>query len=266
MKSLACIKELQNVEEYYDFVQQLQSFDTFPPTEQDKDGLFIVLRLTTTGKLRKMRLGIAYTKEQLGQNLICLTLDAKNNLQRATVNGDPNKRYNFMDRESMIVGCVYLLTTRTNTKTFLLTAFPLQLDIARTILQSPHYLPTFHLGPLTPNTVTTTGESTEPNVLIRIQKYTIVGGRGRGLGSGVAITSTVSTTVNDAVPVDPNIPGSLQIPTNVTSDFLFDPVPLNTYLVFQIPAVGNQNNIVTVSLVGGQTVFNPSLPVVTTGL
>lgn len=264
MKSLACIKELQNVEEYYDFVQQLQALSAFPPTEQDKDGLFIVLKLKSTGKLRKMRLGIAYAKEQQGQNLTCFTLDANNNLQRATVNGDPNKRYNFLDRESMVVGCVYLLTTRTNTKAFFLTAFPLQLDIARTILRSPGYLPTFFLGPLTPNTVSTTGQSTEPNVVIRIQKNKIVGGR--GLGSGVAVTSTVSTTVNNAVPVDPSVPGSLQIPANVTSEILYDPVPLNTYLALQISAVGNQNNIVTVSLVDGQTIFNPPIPVVTAGL
>ena len=100
--------------------------------------------------------------------------------------------------------------------------------------------------------------------MIRIQKNKIVGGR--GLGSGVAVTSTVSTTVNDAVPVDPSVPGSLQIPANVTSEFLYDPVPLNTYLALQINAVGNQNNIVTVSLVDGQTVFNPPIPVITAGL
>ena len=260
MKPLACIKELENVEEYYDFVQQLQSFTSFPSTQKDKDGIFIVLRLTTTGKWRKMRLGIAYSKEQSGNNLTCFFLDADQRLVRATVDGDPNQRYNFLDRESMIVGCVYLLTTRLQTKRFFLTAFPFHLQLAREILQQPAYLPSFFLGILTPNNVLTNGLAVEPNIVISVEKDEIIGRR--GLGSGVGIFSTVDTVFHPAVPVDTAVEGSLQIPANITTQFSIQPVPLDTYLVFQITAVGNQNNIVTVSQVNGRVVYNPAFPTV----
>jgi len=259
MPLLSCILDLQNVEEYYDFVQQLQAFTSYPPIEENKDGVFIVLKLTTTRKLRKMRLGLAYTKEVNASNLSCYTFDSKNQLTRATTS---NGRYNFLNNECIIVGCVYFLTSFSQNKKFFLTGFPLQLEITRKIVQNPSYLPTFYYGLLNTynNTVRTDGKRVEPNILVTIRNETIAGTL--GVGSGVGISVLDSSVVNDAVPVDTSQPGSLQIPANLTLYYTIIPVPLGTYLVFQIPVIGDQNNIVTVVKVGGQTLFNPPFPVV----
>ena len=258
MPLLSCIPDLQNVEEYYDFVQQLQTFTSYPPIEENKDGVFIVQKLTTTGKLRKMRLGLAYTKEMNASNLSCYTFDSKNQLRRATTS---DGRYNFLHNECIIVGCVYFLTSFSLGKKFFLTGFPLQLEIARKIVQNPSYLPTFYYGLLNTynNTVRTDGKTVEPNILVTIRNEKIVGSL--NVGSGVGVSVLESSVVNAAVPVDTSQPGSLQIPANLTLDYTITPVQIGTYLVFQIPVIGDQNNI-TVVKVGGQTLFNPPFPVV----
>jgi len=44
---LGNIKELQNPNEYYEFVKQLQGLTSFPKTSEDPSGIYIVRKIST---------------------------------------------------------------------------------------------------------------------------------------------------------------------------------------------------------------------------
>ena len=83
-------------------------------------------------------------------------------------------------------------------------------------------------------------------------------------GSGVGLTKTISRETRPAIPVDTSTnQGSLQYPEYRNRNLQIRPVPVDEYQVFQILAVGNQNNILVVTKINEETLFNPPIPVVT---
>ena len=208
---------------------------------------------------RKMRLGIGYNKENDNFNIACYRLDEKNNLQVATL-GD--ERYNVLNREAVIVGCVYYHRNRNNSRYFLLTAFPFDLEIAREILQYENPLPALYV-PSNLNIVRSDNND-PPNIYIRRDTITETTNNINEFGSGVGLTKTISSETRPAIPVDTSTnPGSLQYPEYRNRNLQIRPVPVDEYQVFQILAVGNQNNILVVTKINEETLFNPPIPVVT---
>jgi len=258
MKSVKCIPDIKNTDEYHEFVQILQKRTSYPPIRKTKYGVFIVLELSN-GQERKMRLGIGYNKENDNSNLSCWRFDEKDNLERATL-GD--ERYNVLNREAVIVGCVYYHRNQNNSRNFFLTAFPFDLEIAREILQYENVLPALYV-PLSVNTVKADNND-PPNTYLNHYTVTETTNNINEFGSGVGLTKTISSETRPAIPVDTSTnPGSLQYPEYRNTKLQIRPVPVDEYQVFQIKAVGNQNNILVVTKINEETLFNPPIPVVT---
>jgi len=256
-KCLKKILEIQNSNEYYEFVKQLQTLSAFPTTRENEEGIFIVRKISTG--CRKMKLGLAYNKEQNGGNLACYTIDNTNNLVRAVT--PDGSRYNVLDHEGVTVGFVSLLKANIGIHTFYLTVFPIQVDITRKILKNPTWVPEITY---TGKTVTSlTSSSTNPdNANVNINIVTTVG---NGIGSGIGLTKLISQSSNSAKPVtyDPIIKQySLQIPQNASATINITPIPLNSYYVFQSIMIGNQRNLWPLTLTGNKTLMDLDLPIV----
>lgn len=244
---LNSILELQNVNEYHEFVQQLQLLNQFPKTNEDDSGIYIILTISTG--VRKMKLGQAWIKEQNGFNLNCYQFDSNNNL---IIAADNNTSYNVLDNESVIVGMVSLLINRKETPKsqakhqFLLTAFPVQLDIARKIQNNKNWVPTTFFNDPSPTTrympKQLTSLSSNTN---NIDSTTI---NGSGSGSGIALVTNSSI-----------IPSTSSIDGHINRNVTVKPLPLNSYKVFQIPFIGNQRNAQLITKQNGRSVIDGEL-------
>jgi len=244
---LSSVSELQNVNEYHEFVQQLQALNKFPPTIEDNSGIYIVLNISTG--FRKMKLGQAWIKEQSGFNLICQQFDSNNNLIIAS---DKNGTFSALDNESVIIGMVSLLVNNKKSSKsqaihqFLLTAFPIQLDIARKIQNNKKWVPTTFFNDPSPTTrymhkeITSTSNNTN-----NIDSTTI---NGSGSGSGIALIT------NNSI-----IPSTSSIDGHINRDVTVKPLPLNSYKVFQIPFIGQHRNMQLMTKHNGRSVIDSDL-------
>lgn len=128
----------------------------------------------------------------------------------------------------------------------MLTAFPFDLEIAREILQYDNPLPALYV-PLSANTVRSDNND-PPNIYLNHDTVTETTNNINEWGSGVGLTKTISSETIPAIPVDTSTnPGSLQYPEYRNRNLQIRPVPVDEYQVFQIVAVGNQNNVLVVT-------------------
>jgi len=250
-----CLKkiyELQTANEYFEFVKKLQRFTSFPQTYMDNSGIYIVLKLSNNIK-RKMKLGITYIKEQNGFNLSCYKVDPTNKIILANTTSGGN--YVALDHESVISGMVTLLDSYFSTPSAQgLHIFPLQLDIARAILKNPNYNPdVLYKGQNTATVKSTSLNPTKANITININTSTSIG-VGSGLGE---LYYTIENNPTPAIPVtDTDNIFTLQSPQNTFSSFNVNPLPLNSYNVFQIAFVGDQRNSWNITLQNNKTVMD----------
>jgi hypothetical protein len=251
---LSEINDLQNPEEYYEFVKQLQNFNSFPETYEDRTGIYIVLKIKA-GK-RKMKLGLGILKEQNNYNISCYKVNLQDNLERA-VEGD--RRFNFLDHEIAIMGLVTLMREffvtpeSQGVNAFWITVFPLQLDIARKILNRPDWIPvTLYKGGILPRVVTTNNDVTSMNVKINIDETF-----GQGNGSGFGLTKRLETKIIEAIPVKKEGSNfSLQVPQKRYTKFEVTPLNINDYNCFQVQMIGNQRNVWPISNLGKKLLFD----------
>lgn len=262
MGCLYKIKELQTADEYYEFVRNLQSLKSFPKTLEDKSGIYIVRKISTG--CRKMKLGLGILKEQNNFNISCWSINENNKFIRSRT--PEGETINFLDHEISIMGIVTLMREfftsvgAQGVNAFWITVFPMQIDLARKILNKPDWVPSvFYRGGNTGIISTSSFNPSDANVNIDIARVD-----GVGNGSGFGVTKNISFTRNAAVPVkQQDITFSLQIPQNTFNDRKITPLPLNSYYVFQVQMIGNQRNIWPLTNSNGKTVFDLDLPVLT---
>ena len=256
------IKHLQNADEYYEFVKGLQQLTEFPKKfEQafsvdsafwisDNTGVYIVNTIESNNEVRKLKLGIAILKEPDNYNLSCFKFDDTNKIIRAT---DSNgNRYNMLDHEMCICGDItlmreFFLTPQSQgVNAFWITAFPIQLDIARLILKDPTWSPVvFYNGGVAGRCVVNPLDKVTPensNVDIQISYIRMnEDNTEKGIGSGFGITkkNLVTSKSYDAVPVvtaDSSAVNKLQKPRINYSE-----------MVFQLTMIQNDRNIWVIS-------------------
>jgi hypothetical protein len=267
------IKHLQNADEYYEFVKGLQQLTEFPKKfEQafgvdsafwisDNTGVYIVNTLVSNNEVRKLKLGIAVLKEPDNYNLSCWKLDDTNKIIRAT---DSNgHRYNMLDHEMCICGDItlmreFFLTPQSQgLNAFWITAFPIQLDIARLILKDPNWSPVvvYKGGVFGRCVVNPLNKLTPENSNVGINiSYNRMNEENTesGVGSGFGITKNKPETSKsyDAVPVvtaDSSAVNKLQKPHINYTEIDLDSVPIGTYMVFQVQMIANDRNIWVIS-------------------
>jgi hypothetical protein len=219
--------------------------------------VYIVDTIQSNNQLRKLKLGVAVLKESDNYNLSCWKLDDANNLVKA-VDSEGN-RYNMLDHEMCICGDTTLMREFFSTPQsqglngFWITVFPLQVNIARIILNDPDWNPVvlYRGGILGSCVVTPLSESSpeSANIQLRIN-YTRMNedNTETGVGSGFGITkkNLITSTTFDAVPVvtsDSTSVNKLQVPPIVYNENDIDSIPIGTYLVFQVLMIGNDRNI-----------------------
>jgi hypothetical protein len=235
-----------------------------PYYKRDTSGVYIINKLSFSSneiQIRKVKLTLAILKEEDNFNLSCWRFDENNNFIRAV--DENNDNYNILDREMCLSFDVSLLREQMNTsqgnQSFWITVFPLHLNIARYILNDEKWIP------LVKNNGWVRGEPSitdfNPNdpgntklmlnlSYIRLNEENTQ----TGYGSGIGITkiNAINEKVYEAKPPVFNTDGnSLTIKSQTIEinyvELDIDPVPLETYMVFQARMIGNDPNIVVVT-------------------
>ena len=169
----------------------------------------------------------------------------------------------MLDHEMCICGDItlmreFFLTPQSQgLNAFWITAFPIQLDIARLILKDPNWNPVVvYNGGVTGRCVVTPLDKVTPensNVGIRISYIRMnEDNTEKGVGSGFGITkqNLVTSKSYDAVPVvtaDSSAVNKLQKPHINYSEIDIDLVPIGAYMVFQVAMIANDRNIWVIS-------------------
>lgn len=291
-------KSLQNLMEYYEFVQKLQKLTYFPSKfsikkctqmpywAADATGVYIYNKLSS-GETRKLKLGIALCKEKSNYNLACYQLDDKNNIVRAKdANGS---LYVVLDHEMVICAEVGLFREFNKTSdpsaqgvtTVFATVFPLRIEIGQAILKNKSWKqPTVKFkGGFMEKSVIVDGDRLKPDInpvdaasydnsklnvsiylsYVRIDPNNTQSGNGYGIG--VVKSDLVREIVNDPVIPDSSeiLPYALK-PTTVFLETDIDIMKPEFYGVYQVSYLGNDKNMQIISNTeDGKVVFDDKL-------
>lgn len=292
-------KPLQNLMEYYEFVQKLQKLTSFPNKfsikkskmhmtmpywAADKTGVYFYNKLSS-GETRKLKLGIALNKEKSNYNLACYQLDDKNNIVRAK---DSNGSYYVVLDHEMTICAEFGLFREFNktsdpkaqgVNTVFATVFPLQIKIAQAILKNKSWKqPTVKFkGGFMEKSVIVDGDSSKSDInpvdannydssklnLSIYLSYVRINAdnteSGNGYGIGIVKSNFVREIVNDPV-----IPNSSELyalkPTVVFLETDIDNVSSDFYGVYQVSYLGNDKNMQMISNTeDGKVVFEDRL-------
>lgn len=278
------IKTLQNVSEYYDFIKSLQTLTSFPGKynykkhtwmpywKADKTGVYIINKLSSSGKVRKFKLAIALLKEEANLNLACYKIDNDNNIMRARdVDGN---FYVVLDHEMCICGDIGLFREFFKTPTVqglnavFLTVFPMQISIARLILKDNKWSPNVrYRGGILYANVGVDGDMFSSDInsidvknfddsklgLSMNIEYNRMNDNNTQVGTGSGIGIVKDKFVKEIVKDPPQNVSILEEelyslrPTVVFTENDIDPLPVGAYDVFQVAFLGNDKNMRIIS-------------------
>jgi len=296
------IKSIQNVSEYYDCIKSLQKLTHFPPKycckicthmpywKVEKNGVYIYNKLYS-GEVRKLKLAIAFLKEESNFNLACYTINDNNNIIRAR-DADDNY-YVALDHEMSICVDVGLFreffktdSTSQGLNAVFLSVFPLQLDVVRAILKDNNWSPSVkYKGSILHVDVGVDGNNSVPDInsidainfdpsklgLSMYISYVRTNSDNTQLGYGSGIGVVKKELIQEVVKNSPPSTDPLSIyalsPTIVFTETDIDPIPVGTYGVFQVTFLGNDKNmrIISTSEKNGELVFDGQLHVLFDG-
>ena len=247
-----------------------------PYYRRDTSGVYIINKLSFSSneiQIRKVKLTLAILKEEDNFNLSCWRFDENNNFIRAV--DENNDNYNMLDHEICLSFDISLLRNQMNTsqgnKSFWITVFPLHLKIARHILNDEKWIPLVKYngwmrgGPSITNFNRDDPGNTKLMLNLSFVRLNEENTQ-TGYGSGIGITKidAINEKVFEAKPPTINTDGTANSQTLEINyvELDIDPVPLDTFMVFQARMIGNDPNIVVVTNdENGELILFPNMKV-----
>ena len=281
------ISNLKNANEYYDFVKSLQGLTTFPPEymsessvmpyyKHDKSGVYIINKLSSSSpsneiQIRKMKLALALLKEEDNLNLSCWRFNQDNNFIRAVDNNTDKNRYNMLDREMCISSDVTLLREFMNTsqgnQSFWITVFPLHVKIAQLIFKNDTWNPIIKYNGSVRGVTSVTGltpsdKGENANLILNVTYARLNPDNTQtGASSGIGLTKA-ALIVDKTYEAKPGCCCKLQTPLINYKEYDVDPVPLDTFMVFQVQYIASDQNIVLLTNnKDGELIVDSNVPV-----
>ena len=283
------ISDLKTAEEYYDFVKSLQLLTTFPPEyinefssempyyKHDASGVYIINKLSSSSspsneiQIRKMKLALALLKEEDNLNLSCWKFDQDNKFFRAVDNNTDKNRYNMLDREMCISSDVTLLREFMNTsqgnQSFWITVFPLHVKIAQLILKNDTWNPVIKYNGSVRGVTSVTGlnssdKGENANLMLNVTYARLNPDNTQtGASSGIGLTKA-ALIVDKTYEAKPGCCCKLQTPLINYKEIDVDPVPLDTFMVFQVQYIASDQNIVLLTNnKHGELIVDSNVPV-----
>jgi hypothetical protein len=256
---------------------------TFPPEyinessempyyKHDASGVYIINKLSSSSsQIRKMKLALALLKEEDNLNLSCWRFNQNNQFIRAVDNDVDKNRYNMLDREMCISGEITLLREFMNTsqgnQSFWITVFPLHVDIARLILKNNTWDPIIKYNGSVRGVTSVTGlnssdKGENANLILNVTYARLNPDNTQtGSSSGIGLTKA-ALIVDKTYEAKPGCCCKLQTPLINYREIDVDPVPLDTFMVFQVQYIASDQNIVLLTNnKKGELIVDSNIPV-----